>query len=412
MNRPKQAAGGRRQAARTLVDPPGWRHRPWRPETKSPPVGPRGFTLVELLVVIVIIGILASMAMAALSAARQKARVAKTRATIVKLDTVLMERYESYATRRLPLSQGAIYSIAVNRVWIVPPAPLPRTVALRVQLSARYDLMRLEMPDRWSDVVPDPNNPTSPGPFFLRDEQGNVLRPALSQRYMRAYNNSTNATFAWGGAECLYQIIRSIPDGLENFRENEIGDIDGDGLREFHDAWGRPIQFLRWPCGFVDYQNLVAHNRGTDPAGRSGGPTFDWGSPSDRQSGNPLDQPDPFDSMAVMNGVIELTPLTVDRQGYYVYPLIYSAGPDGKYDINEGTGAVGGSTFAYQPTLEGDINAFVPDDNPNPDASGNTRRYVGQPYDTDVAAPLLQEGPNDSLDHYDNIHNHRIEATR
>jgi hypothetical protein len=32
--------------------------------------------------------------------------------------------------------------------------------------------------------------------------------------------------------------------------ENDIGDTDGDGAPEFLDAWGQPIEFLRWAPGF------------------------------------------------------------------------------------------------------------------------------------------------------------------
>ena len=33
----------------------------------------------------------------------------------------------------------------------------------------------------------------------------------------------------------------------EDFTNNEIKDTDGDGLPEFVDAWGEPLQFFRWP---------------------------------------------------------------------------------------------------------------------------------------------------------------------
>ncbi|MCE5302216.1 MAG: type II secretion system GspH family protein, partial [Planctomycetaceae bacterium] len=89
----RPAAGGRnkgdwisRHATRSRVD--------GRPS--------RGFTLIELLVTITIIGILAGMVMGVLRTARESARESATRATIAKLNNIIMNRYESYLTRRVP----------------------------------------------------------------------------------------------------------------------------------------------------------------------------------------------------------------------------------------------------------------------------------------------------------------------
>jgi hypothetical protein len=58
-------------------------------------------------------------------------------------------------------------------------------------------------------------------------------------------------------------IIASIRDlgtnGLDFLREDEIGDLDGDGMPEILDAWGRPIAFLRWPAGFVAHPGNDFH---------------------------------------------------------------------------------------------------------------------------------------------------------
>jgi hypothetical protein len=49
----------------------------------------------------------------------------------------------------------------------------------------------------------------------------------------------------------------------DDFSDREVQDTDGDGLPEFVDAWGKPLQFFRWPCLYhSDAQR--GQNYGTD----------------------------------------------------------------------------------------------------------------------------------------------------
>src|SRR4029079_432756 len=99
------------------------------------------FTPVELMVVMVIISILASVIMFAMFGAQEAAREAQTKNMISKLNTVIMQRYESYITRRVPLR-----SLTNEQ---------PMNFAGR-RLQAIRELMRMEMPDRWTDVFDAP----------------------------------------------------------------------------------------------------------------------------------------------------------------------------------------------------------------------------------------------------------------
>ena len=63
----------------------------------------------------------------------------------------------------------------------------------------------------------------------------------------------SNHTHATARAEMLYAILveGAGPWGsvfnADDFSDREVKDTDGDGLPEFVDAWGQPLQFFRWP---------------------------------------------------------------------------------------------------------------------------------------------------------------------
>ncbi len=137
---PDQPAVGARRNG-----PEGASHK-WglSPFSRPSPVPRSAFTLVELLVTITIIGILAGMVMAALQKTRQSAREYATKATIAKLNSIIMERYESYMNRRVPIQ--------------IPTGTQPKAAA-QMRLNAIRELMRLEMPDCRADVTTGINSP-------------------------------------------------------------------------------------------------------------------------------------------------------------------------------------------------------------------------------------------------------------
>ena len=318
-----------------------------------------GFTIVELLVVMTIIAMLAGIVLGALQAAREKARKTRTRTMIVKLNSVVMARYNEYRTRRVPLSTSGL----------APP------VAAWARLQAIRDLMRMEMPERWNDVRFDPLIPS-------------MARPALSEAFLRRHNAGP-PTNDYGGAECLYMFVTSDNEDREKFNEEDIGDADGDGYLEFHDGWGNPIYFLRWAPAFGDSDiqpNVLTHSQ-IEAA-------VPWDNPavvSQKDAVAEADH-DPFD--LVKRDMWDPNDPNDYPRGWRLLPLIVSAGPDGIYDLN-----------------------FAPILSPPP-AVGSGYRYEGTPYryakgmpmDTDNKSVTAPGPKNFRLDHYDNIHNHRIEG--
>ena len=191
---------------------------------------PRGFTLVELLITITIIGILAGISLGALGAARETARASKTKSTIVKLDRIVMAKYESYRTRRVPVDTSGMRPID----------------AARVRLDAIRDLIRMEMPERWNDVLNGPVN-FAPGLEPVHSIAAPCIVAAVSAEVQQQQPDATE----FGPAECLYMFVTTDPEARAQFNESEIGDADGDGWPEFHDGWDRPIMFLRWAPEFT-----------------------------------------------------------------------------------------------------------------------------------------------------------------
>ena len=314
-----------------------------------PTAPPRAFTLTELLVTITIMGILASLVLGAMHATREAGHEYATKATIAKLNNIIMERCESYMTRRVPVNLSTKTDDSRQT---------PLEVA-QDRLYAIRDLIRMEMPDRLYDIVkPDLSGPTDPIVFTYSGRS--LPRPALSQLYYNYWLSHPPGSSVPGKecaqAEMLYLLVSmSSPETMEQFNTSEIGDSDGNGWMEFVDGWGRPIFFLRYAPGFSSGVGLT--------------PNPYTSMPSDVQTGNPTTDHDPFDARNV-----NIWDGTGMPHGFHLIPLIYSAGSDGKFDIN----IVGGHV------------------------------YSGDPYsDMAIGAPLDYDG--DGMNYFDNITNHHIE---
>lgn len=291
----------------------------------------RGFTLVELLVVIAIIAILAGLLLGALANAAESARAARTKTMIARLDQVIMSRWESYRTRRLTFTWDA-----ATQAWANAQRPdLNTNQRLQwARLTALRDLQRMELPSRWEDVTTTGLVP-------------NLPQPAVSRAYRRRYD-LTNPSATYEGAECLYLIVtmgavEEDSSPIDQFKSMDVGDKDGDGMPEFLDGWGNPITFYRW---------APALSRTFYFRDSSGRVVTDF-LPSDLQPdpGEPgaiafsQQHHDPFDSGQVdlpyQTTTVSSPPRqwvasssdTLKPRGYRMFPLIVSGGPDGGYGI-------------------------------------------------------------------------------
>jgi prepilin-type N-terminal cleavage/methylation domain-containing protein len=329
------------------------------------------FTLIEMTIVIAIIAILSAMAMSVYATAAQQARGMRTRAIIAKIDQLISEKYESYRTRQLPIR--------------IPAGMSPQNAA-QIRLFAIRELMRMEMPDHREDVMDPPQilnqyaaNPFNPGstvPFYMKlgQNQYNSVPygavPAVTKNYLRRASASWAAyptDWSNDSAECLYLILSTMRDGdksaLDYFSPTEIGDLDGDGLNEIHDSWGRPIVWFRWAPGYLNTVVVTSQDGAT---------------------------PDPYDPFKADPRWTNGSPI----QPYDLKPLILSTGPDKLFDVYaqinfhySQTNALPGSPCSSDPFC------LVPD-------SGGTPRLFGTPLDTDGDGSISS----------DNITNHDLEA--
>jgi hypothetical protein len=261
------------------------------------------------LVTILIISILAGLILGVAALAGETAREAQSRHVVARLHNLLMEHYNTYATRRVRV-RPQIFTGINNDNSLNTSAKKGQKRAL-ARLYALRELILMEVPDRWSDVLlaPVPGSPSGINdaryPYY-QDTAGTSVfgRTQLAAVYLRRYDGIANRINTLSGsentreeilenqsAECLYLVITLATgegEARSLFGESSIGDTDGDGAPEFLDGWGHPISFLRWAPGF---DSLI-------------------------QTGDPAKDHDQFDVFRV------------DPPAFRLVPLIFSAGRD------------------------------------------------------------------------------------
>lgn len=348
-----------------------------------------GFTLVELLAVVVIIAILATLTTVATTSAMQGAREAKTRGTILKLDTAIQDIFEGYDEKFLQINltteqEGRLR----NQLGLASGAVIPDEYVQLVKIHFIRDLMRMEMPMSWDEVNHNDNDSIGDGPVPI-GTGGNAIwmdKPAVLQFYRNAIG-----TLEANSAELLFLIIMNLnPEALENFHDSEIGDYDGNGLYEFHDAWGTPIIFLRWAPGFTDTDKQPdVVTRSGYALSTNGDNTQTWvnnnpASISDADWNNPTSN-----LVAEMQNAVSRHHDPFDGRwqlrSWFLYPVAVSAGPDKKFDL-----------YMTAPAWPASMTGW-----------STTSQPILDPFEIPMGIP--QNGDNDGvLNHYDNIHNHRI----
>jgi prepilin-type N-terminal cleavage/methylation domain-containing protein len=235
------------------------------PALSTAPNARRGFTLVELMVVLVIIAILSGLSLGGLARAASRTKADLSEFIIRKISDAITEHYETYEDLRL---SGKSLTDVRQR-------------------------MREELPDSWFDVFGSSGSNLTIAP----------TTPA-GRAYARHYGSGPAPTAQYAGAECLYMIISQsglFTDVLAGIRAEQIGDIDNDGRREFLDGWKQPISFIRWAPGF-------SSDPPSAPAPRRALSLIQIADPSNYHDPVDIDNADPA--------------------AFAMIPLVYSSGPD------------------------------------------------------------------------------------
>jgi hypothetical protein len=359
-------------------------------------------TLIELLIAISIIATLSALFLGASRAAMESSRASRTKMTILKLHTLLMEQWASYETRRVDLDPAVTGEIDEKlRTGVINQTQHGNMYA-DLRVLALRELMKFEMPDRWTDF--DLTRPAyATKQAGSRDEAAILLKsvPTIARSYYRRYMKAVAAVSddqvdANQGAECLYMTIMLMTgDGEARtmFAAQDIGDDDGDGLPEFLDGWGRPISYLRWAPGAIARSSIVSDDSDSDhdpfdPFRRATiavGSANQW--PASNLYTNPLNSSSsPIGSYveALRGAVIP----TGGQVGFRMVPLIFSAGPDGNPDLILARGIVMSMPSG---TNSGALNPYFPED-------------------TDTTYAMGAPDPTDGDESIDNITNHLIDG--
>ena len=174
------------------------------------------FTLTELLVVIATVILLMSLVLAGVSSARSSQQKNQTRATISKINEILMAQWRTYPSQSVVAPSG----------W-------------NNDQYKRWNRITGDIPPNWVDVAEIAGDTT----FKTRAQ--NTYRRFLAQ-------NTPNPQYA--DAECLFLSVMyggfaGCLDCAGLRSGKDFKDTDGDNCPEFIDAWGKPLGFVLWPVG-------------------------------------------------------------------------------------------------------------------------------------------------------------------
>jgi prepilin-type N-terminal cleavage/methylation domain-containing protein len=237
----------------------------------------RGFTLLELLIVIAIIGVLLTISVQVSQVFIVQAERNSTRATIRKINGLLNDRIEAYdriytgETRRrfIRAIVSTLEKYAETEETFTYALKTPDEAESALRVLARKTGFRYYFPQKMADLTDFEPSLEIPGVSDVLYSR--VMAPLARQQLIDGGNpNPTaneikiRATSNWNlhdpsteSSELLYYFLLSSTAfgssslDADQFNGSEVMDTDGDGLPEFVDRWGQPLRFYRWPTRLI-----------------------------------------------------------------------------------------------------------------------------------------------------------------
>jgi prepilin-type N-terminal cleavage/methylation domain-containing protein len=196
----------------------------------------RGFTLIEILVVMVIMAILISLSVALLGTSGTQARIAATQTTLKHIDALISQRTEAFRTSN------------VNKIV---------DLFIRAYISANPSATFTPQDRKAIEILVRKNLYRQLFPTLPRDMWG------MDGDEMTTWDNSPLATQIdgmWTGPELLYWSMNQgtayglSPLNIDGIPATAIAESSS-GRKIFVDGWGQPIEMIRWPTGLMTSAN-------------------------------------------------------------------------------------------------------------------------------------------------------------
>ena len=278
-----------------------------------------GFTLVELMTVIAIIGLLSAFSVTIVRSSIESAKETQTRTTIAKIDNVLTTAYEKYQYRRVDLT-NYYRKYSTNRT--LAEKTEYRIGKLRDKLRCDFPCTPEELGLSSVENGSGPLNYTPIQAAIASAVSTATVDGTLSSLTYEEDSPAGTVKYRFiANAELLYLVIMNAePEARSLFSEREVADVDGNGLKEFVDGWGKPICWMRWAPSLPRSDRQPSIDSIRSQVGTNGVP--------DRYDA------DPFDPLGLGYG---------GEVGWFLVPYVFSAGSDGLYGLK-------------MPGMDGDTN--------------------------------------------------------